>query len=302
MKFRFLTLLLFLSVVCALRSAAQTPADTYFPYPTVPESKSSLTERCNYLVDHFWERCNLKQSFSSIEKLNGAFGDWVSFMPYATSDTIFMSVDNFLNDVNKLGPKYMSQIGEMAERWIYSDSAEIYSEELYLPFAKAIASNKKIDKNQREKFEKQARIIENSGLNRTIPLLEYIKPDGSKSNLNDAIASRVVLFFVEPDCFDCTLAKARLSADYNVNQLIDMGLVKFVALYPGKADEKWQAEAESYPSNWIVGACDEINDYFDLKDKPDIYYIDARRKVLGKNITVEALMLALAQINQQMKQ
>lgn len=300
MRRRFLAILVILTTLVGSRAMAQL-TDTYFPYPVVPEEKTLLSERCNYLVDKFWEGCNLKQSFSNLERLDKAFSDWIGFMPYATADTVFMSIDNFLTDVNKLGPSYLLTVGKMAEKHTYTDSCEVYSEMLYLPFAKAVAANKKIDKAEHAHFERQARVIENSGLNQNVPSFSFTKPDGTQSNLGEVIASRVVLFFTEPDCFDCTLAKARLSADYNLGQLIDRGLVKIVAIYPGKPNEKWQAESASYPDNWVVGASEEVNDYFDFESQPTIYYMDAKRKVLGKDVSVEALMLGLRQINQQMQ-
>ncbi len=299
MKSKILAIVVVLSAALSLKIVAQT-ADTYFPYPQVPEDKQLLSERCNYLVYKFWDGCNLKQSFSNLEKLDRAFGDWISFMPYATKDTIMLAVDKFVTDVNKLGPSYMLTVGKMAEKWTFTDSCDVYSEELYLPFARAVADNKKVDKAERPRFEHQATVIENSGLGHNVPVLKFIKPDGSSGDLNEAIASRIVLFFTEPDCFDCTLAKARLSADYNLNELVSKGLVKIVALYPGKPTEAWQKEASSYPDNWTVGACDEVDTYFDLTSRPCIYYLDARRKVLGKDIDMDRLMLALRQINQSM--
>lgn len=301
MKHRFFAILVVLTALMGGRVMAQTGSNTYFPYPVVPEEKVTLSERCNYLVDKFWEGCNLKQSFSNLERLNQAFGDWVGFMPYATTDTLFISIDRFIKDVNKLGPSYMLTIGKMAETWTYTDSCEVYSEELYLPFAKAVAENKKIDKAERARFERQAQVIENSGLGKNVPPFTFTKPDGSQSNLGDVIASRIVLFFVEPDCFDCTLAKARLGADYNLKQLIERGLVKIVAIYPGQNTEQWQAEAVTYPEEWVVGASEQVNDYFEFDEQPTIYYLDARRKVLGKDVSVDALMLGLRQINQQMQ-
>ena len=57
-----------------LFAGAQAPT-TLFPYPTVPDSRTTLTERADYFVTHFWDRANIKQSFSTLARLNTAFGD-----------------------------------------------------------------------------------------------------------------------------------------------------------------------------------------------------------------------------------
>lgn len=281
--------------------AQSTNDDTYFPYPVVPEEKSTLTERCNFLVWHFWDRCNLKQSFSALGKLEKAMGDWIGFMPYATSDTVHMAIGKFIEDVSKVGPKNLVTIAGMAESLAYSDSSEVYSEELFLPFSKAVSENKKADKDAREHFGRLAKIIESSGLGRTVPAFDYVKTDGAVENFGNVIASRIVLLLGNPDDFETTLAKARLSADYNLSKLIEQGLVKVAFFYPGQMTDSVKAQLESYPDNWILGALPEYAEMFEIKNKPEVYYLDPRHKILGKNVDVDNLLIGLRQINQQMQ-
>lgn len=297
MKMHLKTLLLWLCLACGLAANAQRE-NTYFPYPQVPEDLTSLTQRCNFLVDKFWERCNIKQSFSSVEKVGEAFGDWVSFMPYATADTIFPAIDRYIEDVAKTGGDNLKAMVEIAEQWMYTDSAEYYSEELYLPFCKAGAEHKKMPKKDKARYAAQLRVLENSSLGKTVGPFDYQLADGTKGNFADVIASRVILLFMTPDDFECSLAKARLAADYNLNALVNSGLVKVMAITPGQPTEQWKADAASYPEGWIVAAMPDAEAVFDLSAKPSIYYLNARHKVLGKHLSVDNMLLGLRQINQ----
>ncbi len=301
MKRTFFVILLTILTYAGFTAKSQTQtADTYFPYPVVPQDKVTLSERCNYLVYHFWERCNLKQSFSSLEKLKGAMNDWIGFMPYATSDTVHLAIDNLLAEVSKVAPKKLVTIAGMAESLTYSDSSEIYSEELFLPFCKAVSDSKKTDKEARAHYAKQAKIIESSGLGRTVPAFEFVKSDGGNDSFGNVIASRIVLILGNPEDFETILAKARLSADYNLSKLIEQGLVKVVFLYPGQMTDAAKTQLEAYPENWVLGALPTYDTMFQIKNKPEIYYLDARHKILGKNVDVDNLLLGLRQINQQM--
>lgn len=294
-------LFLFVVIVPGARVMAQQ-SETYFPYPVVPEEKVTLSERCNYLVEHFWDRCNLKQSFSSLDKLSQAFGDWLSFMPYASADTVHMSINRFIGDVGKLGGENMSAVAGMAEAWLYSDSAMYTSEELYLPFAKAAVSHKKVNKALKTKYAIQIKMIENSSVGAIMSPFNYTLPDGAQGNFADAIASRVILLFYDPDCIDCSLAKARLGADYNLNHLIEGGLVKVVAIYPGEITDEWKGSAATMPENWIVGAAPDIDMEIDIPETPCIYYLDARHKILAKHVVIDNLLLGIQQVYQQMHQ
>lgn len=200
----------------------------------------TLTEKCNFLVYNFWERCNVKQSFSHLKKLDDAFGTWASFMPYAAADTVHMAIDNFIERVQKEAPKNLPEVGEIAQRWFYCDSAEFFSEELYLPFCRAVASAKKLPGSTKARYAAQLKILENSSLGSTLPDFSFTTPKGETMNFGDLRASRVILFFNDPDCFDCTLAKARLSADYNTNKLIESGLIKVVSIYPDSPSDEWK--------------------------------------------------------------
>lgn len=296
MKKIVLALCFLISAMAASPSFAQEK-DTPFVYPSIPDSKTTLSERCNYLVYHFWERCNLKEIFTRKNDVDKAMNDWLSFMPYATSDTVHMAIDTFIADVAKTGGDNILLIGKTAEKYLYTDSAEIYSEELYLPFCKAVADNKKIGKADRARFQAQTQVLENSALGAKAPAFEFVTVDGEKKSFGDVIASRIIVFFNDPDCIDCMMARTRLSADYNANELINRGLLKVVCIYPGKPTKEWKDAAASYPENWIIGASEDIDQYFDISEMPDFYYLDGKHIILGKHTHIDNLLAALMRIN-----
>lgn len=295
MKHYFISII-FAILACAGLGAQAQQTDTLFPYPSAPEDKPTLTEKCNYLVFNFWDRCNIKQSFSSLAKLNSAFGTWAAFMPYATADTVHLAIDNYIQRVEKEAPKNILEVGKMAQNWFYCDTAQYYSEELYLPFCHAVAASKKVPNADKAVYAAQEKILESSGEGKTVPNFKFIKPDGTYDNFDDHRASRIILFFNDPDCLDCTLTKARLSADFNTQQLMKAGLVKIVSIYPDEATEEWKKEAAAYPTDWIVGAWPNADEYFDLTDMPTIYWLDGRHKVIGKNIDIDRLLFLVQQI------
>ncbi len=271
-------------------------ADTYFPYPTPPEALTTLSERTNYLVEHFWDRCNLKSAFSSRAKLAVAFRDYVSFMPYASSDTVHESINRLINEV-KGNKNNLLTLGEIAESALYSDTAEVLSDELYIPFATAVASNKKIPGASRARFEHQARVLTNSQLGAVAPPLPFETVDGVKSDLSKVESPYILLFFNDPDCDDCTLVKARLAADFSTRQLIDKGILKIVSIYPDSPSDEWKESVSRYPATWVVGASEEADDTFDMRNAPVMYFLDKDRKIIAKNMVIDNVINAFNMIN-----
>lgn len=298
MKHRILAFLVAFLGMLSPCSHAQD-ANTLFPYPTAPEELPTLTAKCNYLVYNFWDRCNIKQSFSSLQRLNKAFGTWASFMPYATADTVHLAIDKYLESVVKEAPKSLPEVGKMAQNWFFCDTAQFFSEELYMPFCRVLAANKKVPEAVRAQYAARLKILESSSVGSIVPDFTFTRPDGSTEKFSNQLASRIILFFNDPDCFECTLAKARLSADYNTNKLIDAGLIKIVSIYPDEPTAEWKAEAAKYPENWTVGAAPDIDEFFDLSETPAIYWLDGRHKVISKNVNIDGLLLYVQQVHSQ---
>lgn len=286
----FSCLSVILSCQCIL---AQTSAeDKYFPYPTIPEDLVSLTDRSNFFIENFWNHCNFKSAFSSRARMNGAFNDYITFMPYADADVVHASIDKLIKNVSK-NPKHLLALAEMAEASLYSDSASIVCDECYLPFAQAVAANKKISNAEKARFEYQAKALSGSQVGMTAPDFTYVTPDGGSGKLSDMPAGAyVLLFFNDPDCDECELARVRLAADFNLNDLIDRNLIKVVSIFPGTPDEEWIAKTGTYNKKWVVGAAPEVDELYDMRNPPVIYYLNGNHQILSKTFAIDNLLEA----------
>lgn len=291
MKRYILSLLLCLASVGAMRGAD----GDLFPYPVPPADMEMLGERCDYLVSHFWDRCNFKTAFSTTEKLNNTFGDWVSFMPYATADTVHNAITRLLETVKKSGPQTLG-LARIAEGWTYSDTTTLFSEEIYYPFAVAAANHKKISAADKARFQSHVRIMDNTRVGSKVEHLDYTTADGTKHSLGEAHTQIIVIFFNDSDCDNCALARIRLSADINATALQRAGLLTVLSIQPGDVTEEWLTAAASYPAEWINGVSEDADEYFAIRSTPDFYLLDSRHRLLAKNFDIEGLLAALARL------
>lgn len=302
MKKFFSSILILFALVSGLSQRAEAASGDLFIYPVAPDTMMALQPRCDYIVSRFWDRCNFGTAFTKPDKLNRAFGDWISIMPHATADTVHHAIDRLMARFSKKGPETL-QLATMAENWLYSDTAQIRSTELYLPFAKAAASNKKIKKADKARFEAHAKIIESSSVGSNVPDIPFVNADGSKGSLADISGKgSILLFFNDPDCMDCTMARIRLGADPNTRELIERGELVVLSIYPGEPDdENWQKAKDAAPKEWTVVAMPEAYDYFDLRSTPLFVFLNSRRKVLATELDADYLMGAFRAANQASK-
>lgn len=283
---------LFISLAIAIAAisgvSAQTAADLLQPLPEIPSEITEPQERADYLITHFWDKCNWKSALSSRQRFANSFDTYVDLMKAATRRATMRSIAELLAKLEKQ-PRELMFVGELAEALMQSDTAVLPSDEAFIPFARAIAANKKIDKAEKARFAEMARILGQSSVGCIAPDMEYADTLGNTRHLATDTAQMVIIFFNDPDCIDCIIARGRLAANPTLNMLIDRGTVKIVALTPDDATDEWRSQAKRYPANWIVGTAPEAYDTFDIRQTPTFYVLDRQRHIIGKNTPVDEL-------------
>lgn len=284
--------LLFISAILSLNAEEN---NTLFPYPNIPEILTNLDDRSNYLISHFWDRCNLKSAFYSKDRFKQAFNDYIAIAPYAHRDTINLSIERLIKIVKK-NPEHMLILGEIAQETLYGDSAQFWSDELYLPFAKAVVETKKIPKVQKARFEYHVQVLEQSQVGMPAYNFKFTNEQGNKQELTDLNATYILLFINEIDCDDCIMARARLSTNIKIQQLITEGKLLIVSINPTEADDEWKAAIAKYPTTWIKGATADIDSHFDMRMTPSIYLLDKSYTILAKNIDINTLIATVSRL------
>lgn len=279
-------------------AVAQKNTELLVDFPTPPEQISRLDERCNYIVNNFWKHFNYKGAFSATERMEATLGQFLSVTPYASADTVYMAIETLTQGVEKADPQNLLKLARMAERWCMGDSAEYASEDLMLPFAQAVANAKKLKGPEKERYALMARRLTNSRTGAVPTDFSFTVPDGSTARFSDVKEPTVLIFFYDPNNFDCRLARTRLGNDFVIKTLTEHGLLKVMAIYPGKPDKAWLDDVDSMPAGWVIGAAPDIADEFTIKRIPQLYYLDEERRITDKDFGVDAAIIYFGQFLQ----
>ncbi|MCI8998418.1 MAG: DUF5106 domain-containing protein [Muribaculaceae bacterium] len=291
-----LGLLLTLSIGLGVKAQNSINRETYFPYPLVPDSIQAFQSRCDYLARHFWDFCELSKAFSAKQKMANEFSVYLSILRNASVDSALASVDRLAKKLEKQ-PNDLLFLAQQAEGKLFSDTAEAWVDGLYLPFAEAVVKNKRIDKAHKARFAHHATILKNTMMGGPAAPLPYTTVNGEKRNLSADSAEILVVFFNDPDCSDCNLARIRLDADISTTELINEGKVKVVSISLIEPDEAWKQAVSGYPSNWTIGANPDADLTYDLRSgTPNFYIIDRRHNVRFKHLTIDQVLDVMRQI------
>lgn len=282
------TILAFLTLVISISASAQVNgavSQQFFQLPIIPDSIISFQNRCDFMVTHYWDFCDLKKAFSSRDKMADAFKMYISFMPYASADVVFKSVDKFLGGISKK-PDDMLFIARLAENNIYADTAEFQSEQLYTHFIDGILKSKKLDKNSREYYEKQASVLHNSQEGMMAPSFDITDSQGAKTKfVTDTAQFATLLMFMVPGDSDAELAKTRLNANIKTSQLIKIGMLKIYCIATKNNGERFTS-----PEGWTSGFAPGIEEIYDVRKSPMFYIINSEGKILKKGNELEPVL------------
>lgn len=282
------TILAFLTLVISISASAQVNgavSQQFFQLPIIPDSIVSFQNRCDFMVTHYWDFCDLKKAFSSRDKMADAFKMYISFMPYASADVVFKSVDKFLGGISKK-PDDMLFIARLAENNIYADTAEFQSEQLYTHFIDGILKSKKLDKSSREYYEKQASVLHNSQEGMMAPAFDITDSQGAKTKfVTDTAQFATLLMFMVPGDSNAELAKTRLNANIKTSQLVKSGMLKIYCIATKNNGERFTS-----PEGWTSGFAPGIEGIYDVRKSPMFYIINSEGKILKKGNELEPVL------------
>ena len=284
--------------MCGAQSTGNS-AQSLFPYPQAPDELTTLQERASYLVSHFWDRCNMQSAILNRDAFKGAFMDYISFLPYAQADTVHNSISRLIGAYEKAPDKLLT-LAELAEDAVYNGNADYISDEIFLPFANAVVNNKKISKTNKARIAHEAKVLTQTQVGQVAPELKYTLSDGTISTLSSTRGAHVLLFVNDPDCDECRMTRIRLSADHNINQLLDEGLLRIVSIYPDDYSADWAQSVANYNSRWIVAATPDVEDEYDLRSTPALYYLNPEGVILSKTLDPDNLLEAFHVVNSKM--
>lgn len=265
-----------------------------FEYPVAPEEIQSLGDKSNWLMQHFWDQMDFKKN-SAVDQtaLNDAFRVYTLPMQWADKVEVNKSVDNILSKISK-NPTLLLQFTKAAEENLYSSRARIWIDEVYVKFLEAFLKNKKFTKTRKLRYQEQLKRITNSMIANKAPTFNFVTPTGNPGKY-EPIGVFTIIEFGDPDCDDCRHAKLKMETDMQFTSLVDRGLVNVLFIIPDPV-EGWQTNIGDYPSNWIVGASDDVSDILDIRTSPSFYVIDKEGNIVAKNVFVEqAKKLAMQQ-------
>lgn len=268
-----------------------------FPLPEVPQMLATPTDRANYLAIHYWDRFDFKDN-SLIDKpeiTEQGFANFISIMPYVTEKQEAFAVLAKRMTVN---PKMLAHLLEVSERYLFDNFSPVYEEELYLLLVKELLGKPQLSLVQKERLRYQQKVTMKNRVGQVASDFGFVLRDGKRMTLKGVEADYVLLYLNDPECEACQKVKKGLEASEAVAQWRKNGRMKLLSVCIEGKTNGWKNLPA--PDGWIDG-CDENKqlleqDLYDLRNLPAVYLLDANKRILLKNATLQRLEQMLKQM------
>ena len=284
-------LFIFLPFLSKINAQEKIVLEPLFEYPVAPEELESMSERCDYLVTHFWDNFDLKQKNAVDQNaLNHAFNVYITSLSYSNAKNSLPEVEKLLKQLSK-NHVLLTQFVKAAEENLYGVRADYWNDDLYLKFLDVFFKNKDIPEQRKTKYRKQYDIINTSKLGGKMP--QFIFTDkNNKEGKYFPMSTPTLLIFGDPSDPDWRFSRLKMETNIPLSQALDRGKVNILYIVSTPLPE-WTNETKNYPEKWTIGKNDEIGNIVDIRLNPSVYLVGSDSNIILKNSELEMAITRL---------
>lgn len=264
-----------------------------FILPDIPVMLTTPQQRVEYLAMHFWDCFNFTDTtlISVANITEQGFADFVHVLPNVSPVVARKAIIAMLEKAEADSAMY-KHFTEMCEKYLYDPNSPFRNEEYYITVLESIIANKSLDELQKVRPQYRLEMALRNRLGSIAADFEYITSSGKSAKMWSIATDYLVIFFNNPDCHDCARVKDVLQNSPILSEMMQRESkkkIRILAVYPDEDLEIWKKTI--YPTTWINSYCvsSKINELYDLKAIPTLYLLDKEKRVLLKDVPVEAL-------------
>lgn len=257
------------------------------PLPEVPALLTAPEERAAYVLEHFWDGMDFRDTLRSRDRLfmEQCFVNFLSLFPHALPQSLPSPVGRLLQRA-AVDSVAFRLVNSLAEHYLDDPNSHMRNEEHYILFLEALLSLPGLPEAERIR---PAYRLETTRKNRpgTIAAdFAYTDHRGKRQTLHGTPAPRLLLLFYDPACSHCAEILDALQESPALTRLIAAGELAVLAAYTEGDRRLWDETKAALPQEWTVGIDNSRiveRELYSLPAMPVIYLLDKDKRVLLKD-------------------
>lgn len=270
--------------------AAVQQDERYYEPPTVPVMIETPEEQHRYLVLHYWDNFNFADTtqLGRSGMTEQALVNFLYLLAGMPPDVCKQGVTGLADKALRADSTVFAHFTGLLERYLYNPNSPYRNDDAYIAVLEYITGSPRINDTAKIRPTYQLRMARKNRVGERAADFAYTLKNGNRRTLYGIRSEYTILFFNNPDCEECRRIKAVLTeADVFVRNPV----VTILSFYPDEDVELWRRTP--YPDGWINGCggngSGNIDELYDLRAIPTLYLLDREKRVLLKDVPVEAI-------------
>jgi hypothetical protein len=290
-----LTCCLCIGVACSSAQKPQPNAPREFRLPDVPTSLTTPEARAEYLSLHYWDHFDFADTslITRPEISEQAFVNFINILPFTPKAQ--EAVDTLVHRAT-VRKEMLNYFIELGNKYLYEPNSPMHNEELHILMLRALVNNPRITEKEKNRPHFLLEMALKNRPGDVAADFTFTGRDGKRQQLADLKADYVILYFNDPECEDCHRMKDMLSQSTVINHLLKSGRLKLLSVCVEGKTKGWQTA--TFPPQWIDGYDDgqilTRDQVYDLKAMPTLYLLDAKRRVILKDASIQEIEVQLS--------
>ena len=273
-----------------------------FPLPQVPEIIVSPDERDTYLLLHYWNCFDFKDTtlLHKAEICEQGVVDYLALVgSFPDSVVIQESIQTFCSQFTSHSES-QKVIPSLIEKYLYNPNSPLRNDPLWILFLDNMLHQDSIQNlggASKWRFLKKMMLQNLPGSKAND--FTYYNTQGKKNSLYRTSGEYTVLFFYDPACPNCHQVMLEMRSHAAFTKEIENGRITVLAICDNEDEEAWRNSVNTQPEIWKCvtdrGVIEE-KALYDLKASPTLYLLDRTKKVLLKDCTFKEMYTYLGLI------
>lgn len=264
------------------------------PLPSVPSSLTVPSARAAYIVEHFWDGLDFRDTLRSRSRvfMERSFSTYASLFPHARAEALPPAISGLMMRASADKAAYRL-LCVVAEKYLYEKGSPVYNEECFMMFLEEMSN---LPAGGEAVMSRASFLLEAARKNRrgTVAAdFAYTTRNGGRHTFHATPGDTLLLMFYDPDCRHCMETVGRLDGSVVFCNDVATGRLTVLAVCVDTSDSRWRSTVDSMPDGWIVA-----NDasgipstgLYDLPSMPVMYLIGKEKRVIAKEISAKEII------------
>ena len=279
-----------LSIAFAMMIVVSSYATTTFSLPNIPDTLTTKSQKANFLALHYWDNIDLNELIliGNEDISEQVFGNFIGIMPDVTNQQ--EALDAFARHITLNDATHICFM-TIARKYLANPQSHTYNENLYIKILESVIAIETLSPAYRDKYNYILAQQLKNRIGSVATNFDYRLRNGKSGCLHDIESPYTLVFFSDPSCSTCTIAKENLYNSPTVSAKCAEGYLTILSVcIEGKTDKWIETPA---PNGWI-DACDYDciiydEELYDIPQLPTLYLLDNEHRVVLRDVQVEMI-------------